>query len=138
MSNMTSRWTHYKTTTRRKNTIQQTKLENSSNSPSITDEEVKWRKSNLKKKKAPGASKINAQILQHVISNIIEQITIILNTSISTGYMPADYKEAVIVLIPKGERDCKSKQLWTNLSTRKYGENVRKNNQWEIAKTSRR
>ena len=46
----------------------------------VTAEEVKARI----RKKAPSASKINAQILQHVTPDIIEQITNIFNACIST------------------------------------------------------
>ena len=76
----------------------------------VKAEEVKARISNLKKKKSPGASKINAQILQHLTPNFIEQITNIFNACISTGHMPKAFKEAIIVLIPKGKGDT------TNLS----------------------
>ena len=71
----------------------------------VIAEEVKARISNLKKKKAPGASEINAQVLQHVTPNIIEQIINILNACTSTGHMPKSFKEAIIVMIPKRERD---------------------------------
>ena len=57
------------------------------------------------KKKALGTSKINAQILQQVAPNIIEQITNIFSTCISTGHIPKAFKEAIMVLIQKGERD---------------------------------
>ena len=42
-------------------------------------EDVKARISKVKKKKIPGASKINEQNLQHVTPNIIDQITNIFN-----------------------------------------------------------
>ena len=71
----------------------------------VTEEEVKARITNLKKKKAPGASKINAQLLQHATPNIIQQITNIYNACLSSGYFPKAFKEAIMVLIPKGERD---------------------------------
>ena len=41
----------------------------------VTTEEVKAIITYLKKKKAPGARKINAQLLQHATPNIIQQIT---------------------------------------------------------------
>ena len=41
----------------------------------VTDEEVKPRITCLMNKKATGAKKINAQLLHHVKSNIIQQIT---------------------------------------------------------------
>ena len=70
----------------------------------ITADEVKAKISNLKKKKAPDASKINAQFLQHVTPNIIKQITNLFNACISTGHMPKTFKETIMVLIPKGKK----------------------------------
>ena len=43
--------------------------------------------------------------MQQVAPNIIEQITNIFSTCISTGHIPKAFKEAIMVLIPKGERD---------------------------------
>ena len=71
----------------------------------MTAEEVKARITSLKKKTAPGASKINAQLLQHAAPNIIQQITNIYNACISTEYFSKAFKEDIMVLILKGERD---------------------------------
>ena len=67
----------YKTTLRRISGTRNNRIQHNLNaliSP-VTAEEVKARISSLKKKKAPGVSKINAQLLYHVTLNIIQQIT---------------------------------------------------------------
>ena len=45
----------------------------------VMAKEVETRITNLKKKNAPGARKINAQLLQHATINIMQQITNIYN-----------------------------------------------------------
>ncbi len=69
----------------------------------ITLEEVKTyiRRS---KKKAPGSTKINNQILQKCTNKTLEQLKNIFNACLSMGYFPDVFKEAIIKFIPKKDK----------------------------------
>ncbi len=72
------------------------------NTREITLEEIKTciRRS---KKKAPGSTKINIQILQNCTHKTLERLKKknIFNACLSIGYFPNVFKEAVIKFIPK-------------------------------------
>ena len=53
------------------------------------------------KKKAPGSTKINVQILQNCTLKTLQQLQNIFNACLSIGYFPNAFKEAVIKFIPK-------------------------------------
>ena len=71
---------------------------------------------NLKKKKTPGTSKINAKLLQPATPNIIQQIINTYNACISTEYFPKAFKETILVWIPKRERDTTNPSNYTPIS----------------------
>ncbi len=56
------------------------------------------------KKKAPGSTKINIQILQNCTNKTLEQLKNIFNACLSTGYFPDGFKEAIIKSIPKKDK----------------------------------
>ena len=56
------------------------------------------------KKKAPGLTKINIQILQNCTNKSLEQLKNIFNACLSTGYFPDIFKEAIIKFIPKKDK----------------------------------
>jgi len=66
----------------------------------ITLEEIKTyiRRS---KKKAPGFTKINIQIINNCTHKTLEQLKNIFNACLSIGYFPNVFKEAIIKFIPK-------------------------------------
>ena len=70
----------------------------------ITLEEIKTyiRRS---KKKAPGSTKINIQILQNCTHKTLEQLKNIFNACFSIGYFPNVFKEAIIKFIPKKDKN---------------------------------
>ncbi len=56
------------------------------------------------KKKAPGFTKKNIQILQKCTNKTLEQLKNIFNACLSTGYFPDIFKEAIIKFIPKKDK----------------------------------
>ena len=61
--------------------------------------------------------------MQYVTTNNIEQITNILDARISTGHLPKPFKEAIMVLIPKGKRDTTNPSKYRPIS---LVENIKK------------
>ena len=53
------------------------------------------------KPKAPGPNEITAQQLKHLPENMRQYLTDIFNHSLSKGYFPDKYKEAIMIMIPK-------------------------------------
>lgn len=70
----------------------------------ITVEEVKALIRRTKKK-APGSTKINKEILQRCTGKALEQLKNIFNACFSAGYFPDIFKEAVIKFIPKKDKN---------------------------------
>ena len=66
----------------------------------ITAEEVKNIINKLKKT-SPGKSGINKKILTHLPDNAIKRLTNIYNNTLSAGYFPDKWKQAILRLIPK-------------------------------------
>ncbi len=60
------------------------------------------------KKKAPGSTKINIQILEKCTFKTLEQLKNIFNACLSIGYFPNVFKEAIIKFIPKKDKNLKN------------------------------
>lgn len=70
----------------------------------ITNLEVRQVMKKFRKKKAPGHSQINKEIMQQLPDNVIENYIKILNASLSVGLFPRKFKKALLKLIPKAEK----------------------------------
>ncbi len=57
------------------------------------------------KKKTPGSTKINKQILEKCTDKTLEQLKNIYNACLSAGYFPNGFKEAIIKFIPKKDKN---------------------------------
>ena len=53
------------------------------------------------KKKAPGETGIDKEMIKHLPSRFIKQLRNLYNATLSCGYMPKPFKSAITVLIPK-------------------------------------
>ncbi len=73
------------------------------NTRAITVEEIKGfiRRS---KKKSPGSTKINKEILEKCTDKTLEQLKNIFNACLSAGYFPNVFKEATVTFIPKKDK----------------------------------
>lgn len=69
--------------------------------PAITLHEVKEIIKNTNPKKAPGFDLITGTILRHLPNRALRSITLIFNAILRTGYFPAQWKVAEIIVIPK-------------------------------------
>ncbi len=69
----------------------------------ITIEEIKTY-IQRSKRKAPGSTKINNQILQKCTHKTLAQLKNIFNACLSIGYFPNIFKEAIIKFIPKKDK----------------------------------
>ena len=56
-------------------------------------------------RKAPGSSRIGKDVLIHLPDNLIRSITALYNASLSIGYFPSSFKTALVVLLPKPQKD---------------------------------
>ena len=68
--------------------------------------EVKSKISHLRRK-APGESQIGRDAIQHLPNNVILTVTNLFNASLAIGYMPLPLKKAMVILIPKPDKDLK-------------------------------
>lgn len=59
----------------------------------------------LKKRKAPGHSRIDKEIIIHLPLNMIKALTAIFNASLSAGYFPALFKLAILKLVLKSGKN---------------------------------
>lgn len=86
-------------------TIDTSRLDiNSDTIAPITLQEVKCAIIKFKKKKAPGISQINKEIITNLPGNMLRIFTSILNASLSVGLFPSKFKKAILKLIPKADK----------------------------------
>ena len=78
----------------------QSRLNTGNTDTVITEDEVKNIIKKLKKT-SPGKSGINKVILTHLPDNAITRLTNIYNNTLSAGYFPDRWKQAILRLIPK-------------------------------------
>ena len=69
--------------------------------PPITTNDVKDKIKKMRHK-APGPNQLTALQLKQLPDNMTKYLTDIYNQTLSAGYFPDDYKQATMVLIPKG------------------------------------
>lgn len=67
----------------------------------ISNTEVKNTLKSFKNRKAPGESKITKEILQNIPENMLTNLTMIYNASLSSGIFPKAFKHAIIKMINK-------------------------------------
>lgn len=67
----------------------------------INIEDIRTAVQKMKARKAPGASKINRDIIINLPEKIIKNLIILHNASLSGGLFPDNFKEAIIKFIPK-------------------------------------
>lgn len=71
----------------------------------ITEQEVVYELGQLKEDKSPGIDGLHPKFLKEVRMEISQALTIIYNNSLSSGKIPPDWKDAVVVpLFKKGDR----------------------------------
>ena len=78
--------------------------ENNELTAPITSNEVKQTIMRFPRK-APGSSQIGKDALSHLPDNLLHSITALYNASLSIGYFPSSFKTAIVVLIPKPQKD---------------------------------
>ena len=82
----------------------------------ISVDEIVQQLKNCKNKSAPGEDGISYVILKKLPRNMICNIAMIFNASLSLGYFPQSWKAAVVKMVPKPGKDKKEAKNWRPIS----------------------
>ena len=78
----------------------------------ISVDEIVQQLRNCKNKSAPGEDGVSYVILKKLPGNMIRNIALIFNASLSLGYFPQSWKAAVVKMVPKPGKDKREVKNW--------------------------
>jgi hypothetical protein len=82
----------------------------------VSMEELEGTLKQLKSRSAPGKDGIHNAMLQHLSPQFKDLLIELFNTSLRKGEIPEAWKEAVIIMIPKGDKDRKDPSNYRPIS----------------------
>ena len=82
----------------------------------ISREEIKEQLRYCKNRSAPGDDTLNYVILKKLPENIILQLQVLFNASMTLGYFPTNWKKATVKMVPKPGKNHREAKNWRPIS----------------------